>query len=983
MTKTYAFLEGSGEIRSLFRADVDLLAGTNSEELPLSLLPIFSVMLDSAVPSWITFGPDLRFFYNDAYAALLGSKHPAALGLPLWSSWPEIRGVFEPILSKAYAGSSAFLEDVELTANRHGKAEQSWFTFSTTPIRDFDGAVIGVYATVNETTKQVLASHAREAQEAHLRLMFEQAPGFIAMLRGPSHVFEIVNAAYRTLVGRNDLLGRTVRDSLPEVAGQGFLELLDEVYQSGLPYLSPETSVQLQRDETGEMTERWVKFVYQPIHEPDGNVSGIFVEGSDVTDEHNARGRLASNLLVLKSAEERLAFQLGFSDKIRHLYIADEIIAVASSLLGNYLEAARVQYVGVRSDNITFDLQGAWVADGAVRLPEGPRYLADYGAAIHNSLSKGQVVVVADVAGDRRTSSQAAAYQAIGVAAYICVPLVKEGKLVALLSVHQSEPTDWPGPSIVLARDTAERTWDALERAQAQQALAMQHGESQQILNSMTDGFLVVEANWHITQINAAGLAIGERAQSAAIGKILWDVWPEIVGTAIEERYRELMATKSSDFFEQHVTFSSGSSRWIELRVYFTHRGAMAVLFRDISERRAHEAQIREASLLAHRAASDADQERRLLSALLDAAPVGIGMADANGHLFRVNRANYALWGQQLPKSKSVEAYTEWKGWWADSSARHGQQVKPHEWALARAIRGETIGHDVVEIETFDSPPLRRVITLSAAAVRDSDGTIVGGVVAQTDISALVEAEKALRQADARKDEFLAMLAHELRNPLAPISSAAELLNLAVLDEKGVKRTGELIKRQVGHLTALVDDLLDVSRVTKGLAGLDTEFVNISDVLASAVEQVSPLIQAKGQQLTLSGAAQAESLLCDRKRMVQIVANLLNNATKYTNAGGEINVDVETRSDALIIVVSDNGIGMTSETLDQVFELFTQAKRTSDRTQGGLGIGLALVRRLVELHGGTVCAQSPGLGRGSIFTISLPRRVKMTVSRTA
>jgi signal transduction histidine kinase len=257
--------------------------------------------------------------------------------------------------------------------------------------------------------------------------------------------------------------------------------------------------------------------------------------------------------------------------------------------------------------------------------------------------------------------------------------------------------------------------------------------------------------------------------------------------------------------------------------------------------------------------------------------------------------------------------------------------------------------------------------------VRDSEGVIVGGVVAQTDITALVGAEKALRQADARKDEFLAMLAHELRNPLAPISSAADLLNLAVLDNNGVKRTGELIKRQVRHLTALVDDLLDVSRVTRGLVGLDMQQVEISDVLSSAVEQVSPLIQAKGQHLTLSGAGQSESLLCDRKRMVQIVANLLNNAMKYTSSGGAINVDVELQRDALIIIVSDNGIGMTSETLEHVFELFAQAKRTSDRTQGGLGIGLALVRRLVELHGGKVFANSPGLGRGSVFTIALPR----------
>lgn len=974
MTKNYAFLQGAGGVRELFRLNVQQHPGGALDNLPQSMLPILSVMLDSRMPTWICYGTELMFLYNDAYASLLGSKHPEAFGRPLWSSWPEIRNTFEPIVSEAYAGNGSFLENVEFSAIRNGIPENSWFTFATTPIKDFDGNVLGVFATVNETTDQVLADRSREEQGARLRTLFEQAPGFVAMLRGPDHVFEIVNGAYRTLVGRSDLNGRTVREALPEVVEQGFVQLLDEVYRSGRPYVSPETSVQLMRA-SGEMKERWIKFVYQPIHEGDGTVSGIFVEGSDVTDEHRAREQLAQNVLGLKVAEERVAFQLSFSDKIRHLVSAERIIEVASSSLGRHLEAARVQYVAVRDDSVTFDLLGAWIAEGVQRLPEGPRYLADYGVAIHQSLIKGETVIVDDVVLDSRTSLHAKAYEKIGVAAYVCVPLVKNENLVALLSVHRTDGVTWSPRSIELARDTAERTWDALERAQAQQALNEQHDESRQVLNSMTDGFIVIEPNWCISQINAAGLAIGERTAETVFKHVLWDVWPEILGTEMELRYRRLMAKKTPEHFEQYLELSSGTARWIELRVHFTQRGAMAVLYRDITERRAYEAQLQATSLKAQQAAAEAEQERRLLGALLEAAPVGIGMADAYGQLFRVNRANYALWGKQLPKSKSVEAYEEWKGWWADGSSRHGQRVRPEEWALARAITGEDVGHDVVEIETFDSPPLRRVITLSAAAVRDSEGSIVGGVVAQTDITALVEAENALRRADARKDEFLAMLAHELRNPLAPISSAADLLNLVVLDQKGVKRTGELIKRQVAHLTALVDDLLDVSRVTRGLIALDMEIVNIADVLSNAVEQISPLISAKGQRLTLTGAGQSASIFCDRKRMVQIVANLLNNAMKYTNSRGEIDVDIEVSEVSVQLTVSDNGIGMTSETVDQVFELFAQAARTSDRSQGGLGIGLALVRRLVELHGGTVNAHSAGLGHGSAFTISLPRGV--------
>lgn len=972
MTKKYAFLKGSGGVRELFRLNVEQHPGGALDNLPQSMLPILSVMLDSHMPTWICYGKELTFLYNDAYVSLLGSKHPEAFGRSLWSAWPEVRSTFEPIVSEAYAGNGSFSENVEFSIVRNGTPENSWFTFATTPIKDFDGSVLGVFATVNETTNQVLANRSKEEQGARLRTLFEQAPGFIAMLRGPSHVFEIVNVAFETLVGRSDLDGRSVRAALPEVVEQGFVELLDEVYRNGQPYVSPETSVQLMHA-SGEMKERWIKFVYQPILEVDGTVSGIFVEGSDVTDEHRARDQLAQNVSGLKLAEERVAFQLSFSDKIRHLVSPEEIIEVASSSLGKHLDAARVQYVTVRDDSVTFDLLGAWIADGVERLPQVPRYLADYGFEIHQSLLKGETVVVDEVVLDSRTSLHAEAYEKIGVAAYVCVPLLKNENLVALLSVHRADGINWSPRSVEIARDTAERTWDALERAQAHRALNEQHDESRQVLDSMTDGFIVIEPNWCVSQINAAGLVIGERSAETVIKHVLWDVWPEILGTEMELRYRRLMAEKAPEHFEQYLEFRSGSARWIELRVHFTHRGAMAVLYRDITERRAYEAQLQATSMRAQQAAAEAEQERRLLGALLEAAPVGIAMADAHGHLFRVNRANYALWGQQLPKSKSVQAYGEWKGWWADGSFRHGQQLQSEEWALARAITGEDVGHDVVEIETFDSPPLRRVITLSAAAVRDSEGAIVGGVVAQTDITALVEAENALRRADARKDEFLAMLAHELRNPLAPISSAADLLSVAALDQKGVERTGGLIKRQVAHLTALVDDLLDVSRVTQGLVSLDMELVNIAEVLSSAVEQVSPLIGAKAQRLTLTGAGQSASLFCDRKRMVQVVANLLNNAMKYTNSRGEINVDVEISEDSLQLTVSDNGIGMSSETVDQVFELFAQAARTSDRSQGGLGIGLALVRRLVELHGGTVSAYSAGLGQGSAFTLSLPR----------
>jgi signal transduction histidine kinase len=229
-----------------------------------------------------------------------------------------------------------------------------------------------------------------------------------------------------------------------------------------------------------------------------------------------------------------------------------------------------------------------------------------------------------------------------------------------------------------------------------------------------------------------------------------------------------------------------------------------------------------------------------------------------------------------------------------------------------------------------------------------------------------------MREVNRRKDEFLAMLAHELRNPLAPVSAAAALLKMPNLDNQRIARTSEIISRQVAHMAELIDDLLDVSRVSRGLVAIEKIIVDARDILSIAVEQVQPLIEQRRHHLHVSVPAGPVSVDADQKRLVQIVANLLNNAAKYTPLFGYIRLSLESVSGEVRITVSDTGIGMEASMIGQVFEMFTQAARTPDRSQGGLGIGLALVRSLVWLHGGTVEAASEGVGQGSTFTVRLP-----------
>jgi signal transduction histidine kinase/ActR/RegA family two-component response regulator len=234
-------------------------------------------------------------------------------------------------------------------------------------------------------------------------------------------------------------------------------------------------------------------------------------------------------------------------------------------------------------------------------------------------------------------------------------------------------------------------------------------------------------------------------------------------------------------------------------------------------------------------------------------------------------------------------------------------------------------------------------------------------------------AERELRAADQRKDEFLAMLAHELRNPLAPISTGAHLLKLLHSDNAQITQTCSIIVRQVDHMTSLVDDLLDVSRVTRGLVSLSTKVLDLKRVVDDAVEQVRPLVTARRHRVLIDLPSTACHVKGDHKRLVQVLSNLLGNSTKYTPEGGTIKLKVEAEGEEFVLTVLDDGIGMEAALVERVFDLFTQAERTPDRSQGGLGLGLALVKSLVELHGGTVQASSPGPGKGSTFTVRLPR----------
>ena len=489
---------------------------------------------------------------------------------------------------------------------------------------------------------------------------------------------------------------------------------------------------------------------------------------------------------------------------------------------------------------------------------------------------------------------------------------------------------------------------------------------------------------------------LGATKHPAAFGRPARETWPDIwptIGPMVEQVIERGIAVKGDDMplvLERngypelcHFTFSYSPIRDAGGAVVGMFTAAVETTARVLAERR-QAFQLDLADRL--RGAAGVDElvavATSLTRAYLDVERAYYAEIDIDSGSFHIPKRWISGAPLPMPDSGKVDDF----GPPVLATLRRGEPVVAEHMHTDAALGAYADAYAALAIDAIVVVPLIRggklCATLNVSHPQQrrwsgDDVALIEEVAERTwDAIERARAEEALRASNVRKDEFLAMLAHELRNPLAPISAAAELLALSNPDPARIARTSAVIRRQVSHMTGLVDDLLDMSRVSRGLIKLEQQVVDLNEVIAAAVEQVRPLLESRQQELLIDDTAPRLSLRGDLKRLVQVLTNLLNNAAKFTAPGGRVTLGVAqavTSDGALVrLSVSDNGIGMESELVARAFELFAQGERNADRSQGGLGIGLALVKTLVELHGGKVAARSDGLGHGSTFTITLP-----------
>lgn len=504
-------------------------------------------------------------------------------------------------------------------------------------------------------------------------------------------------------------------------------------------------------------------------------------------------------------------------------------------------------------------------------------------------------------------------------------------------TAHEMEVTDMCASTVALI----------IDRDRTENALRAERDRRDRILRGMTEGLCIVDHDFVVIEMNAAAVQMNQRPLDEMLGRSHWELWPETVDSEVGRMYRKAMSERIQISLENRWTDPSGNVGWFHLTAIPIDEG-LALYIRDITQRKRDEQLI-------------ADSEERY-RALGECVSDVVWRSDENGMLVH----EVPSWARYSGQTRAEYSGAGWR------KRIHPDDVQRCAETLGLCLTTGTPYHIALRLQRHDGK--YRHMLVRGVPLRNEDGVIYEWVGNCEDVTEMLTVQEQLQLADKRKDEFLAVLSHEMRSPLAATKMAAQILETPTVTPDRSRQMGQVIARQVGHMSRLVEDLIDVSRVARGLIRLERHRVDLNLVIHAAIEQVKPMILAKNHTLSTEGTPDAEPALVtgDHTRLIQVITNLLSNAARYTPAGGHITLSLAKAGHKAHIRIVDNGIGISPDAMAHLFDLFVQAEISTDRKNGGLGLGLALVKSLVDLHGGNVTAFSDGEGLGSTFCVELP-----------
>jgi PAS domain S-box-containing protein len=500
----------------------------------------------------------------------------------------------------------------------------------------------------------------------------------------------------------------------------------------------------------------------------------------------------------------------------------------------------------------------------------------------------------------------------------------------------------------LLQRQIAEERNEEVARKAAEEAAHEIERQREQLhvtLASIGDAVVVTDSRGNITFLNPVATSLTGWCLEEAAGKPLQQIFRiinEETRREVENPVDRVLRERRVIALANHTSLLSRDGREIPvedsaapIHTRNGEVGGVVLVFRDVT------------------ASRRAMEDSKRLAAIVESSDDAIIGQDLQGRILSWNRGAQRLYGYTAEEivGKPLSLLVP---------ADHPDELPG---IMERIRRGEYIDH--FETVRVHKDGTRLDMSLTISPIRNAEGKVIGASKIARDITAR-------KEEDRRKNEFLALLAHELRNPLAPLRNGLRVIQLAEGDPQAVEHARTMMERQLQHLVRLVDDLLDVSRISRGKLQLRKERVRLKDVVQNALEVCEPMVQEHGRELTVSLPQDLVYVDVDKTRLVQAICNLLSNAVKYSERGGHIWLTAERQGAEALVRVKDNGIGIPPHMLPQVFDLFMQVDRSLEKAQGGLGVGLTIVKRLIEMHGGSVEAHSEGYGKGSEFVIRLP-----------